>query len=558
MTASRIFLIVILWSIMAVGIFALLTDKAKTFPSITRSPDHTVFRKSVTHAHFLLERPLNRPFYKRRPLHSSIKVHGELSIPAKTKISPDRMLTEEECTNIESLVSERSKARWENNYTKADEIRDLIHNVTVLIPRRLIIQSFNSTLNEVVTALSQNQEGLMEFKVVITDIPRSNGGGSTWELKPKDILAPNQYAQGEDNILQLAHAALGMVVSASERGMNVNEHELCLLIQRAKDRLKVLNNRKSIANFLPGRGGSELHGRKAADAALWFALAGVGDDTNSKKARHEVSDVKLYDELVKVATEELLRFGAKNSCRAKDIMHIVERVAMSGSIGPVVQRLYDVAADCLEGKVNAGINVRETGKRDDSEDNHMDDNHIITSLRTSSFGLHSSRPLLNLWRFSTRQRKQKIFFQNAARHYDGSFRDHSEVKSNPPPLRQNSCHRDYQYHWLSVFEDPTRPLVVDIGCGMGVSLLGLARQDTGRDPEGNSDKPDVLIEWEKCNFLGVDLSHIGIRYANGVCERWGFDNRLKFVVDSADKCLSKVRHSYPGKVELVMIQVSKE
>jgi hypothetical protein len=85
---------------------------------------------------------------------------------------------------------------------------------------------------------------------------------------------------------------------------------------------------------------------------------------------------------------------------------------------------------------------------------------------------------------------------------------------------------------------------------MGVSLLGLARQDTVRDPEDNSDMPDVSIEWEKCNFLGVDLSHIGIRYANGVCERWGFDNRLNFVVDSADKCLSKVRDSYPGKVEV--------
>jgi hypothetical protein len=121
-----------------------------------------------------------------------------------------------------------------------------------------------------------------------------------------------------------------------------------------------------------------------------------------------------------------------------------------------------VAADCLEAKINAN-NVHEIEKRDDSDDKHIDYNHIIKLLRTSSFGLHSSRPLLSLWRFSTRQRKQKIFFQNAAHHYVCRFRHFSELQSNAPPSTQVSFHKDNQYEWSSVFEDPTRPLVVDIG-----------------------------------------------------------------------------------------------
>eukprot|EP00804_Cyclotella_cryptica_P010827 CCRYP_008762-RC/>CCRYP_008762-RC protein AED:0.05 eAED:0.05 QI:13/1/1/1/0.75/0.6/5/1609/620 len=559
MTGTKIASIVIILSIIiAVDVsLAFPTHQEKTVRSITRARDLAVFRKSLTHSHLSFDKPLNGPFHKRRQLHSSITENEESSIPGKTSITPDRLLTERERTRIEALVSERSKARWENNYTRADEIRELIDDIRVAIPWSLIIQSTNSTLNEVESALPQSQDNLLEFKVVITDIPRSDGGGSKWELKPNDNPAASKHAQKEDNILQLAHAALGMVVSASERGINVNEHELCLLINRAKERLKVLNARKAIASLLPGRTGSELHGRKAADAALWFAFAGVVDNTNSNITSGEAFAVNLYDELVSIAKEELLRFGAKNSCRAKDILHIIERIAMSGSTGPVVQSLYDVAADCLEAKINEGVNIRKLEKFDDFEeedDNHIDYNSIIKLLRTSSFGLHNNRPLLSLWRFSTRQRKQNLFFQNAARHYDGNFRDCSEAKSNLSPPKRNSCFKDNQYEWSSVFEDPTRPLVVDIGCGMGVSLLGLACQETVCDAEDDSDMPDVSFEWEKCNFLGVDLNQIGIRYANGVCRRWGLTNRLKYVVDSAEVCLSKIRGSYPGKVDLVMIQ----
>ena len=194
---------------------------------------------------------------------------------------------------------------------------------------------------------------------------------------------------------------------------------LLKLIIRAKARLSVLKNRKTIADFLPLTSGSELHGRKAADAALWFSLAGVVDD----KSLH----LNLYDELVNMTADELLRFGKNKSCRAKDVLHMVERIAMSGYVGPSVQRLYNIAADILESKTSnhEKEEVQNLVDINDEEyDGNVDYQDVMSSLRDLSFGLHSNRSLLGLWRFSTRQRKQKIFFQNAARHYDGTFRDH--------------------------------------------------------------------------------------------------------------------------------------
>lgn len=84
---------------------------------------------------------------------------------------------------------------------------------------------------------------------------------------------------------------------------------------------------------------------------------------------------------------------------------------------------------------------------------------------------------------------------------------------------------------------------------MGVSLLGLANQNSFRIESNSSATQHIMaLDLEKCNFLGVDLSRLGIRYANGVCSRWGLGHHLTFVVDSAESCLSRIRDSYPGNV----------
>jgi SAM-dependent methyltransferase len=96
-----------------------------------------------------------------------------------------------------------------------------------------------------------------------------------------------------------------------------------------------------------------------------------------------------------------------------------------------------------------------------------------------------------------------------------------------------------------MFADPSRPLIVDIGCGMGLSLLGLA----SLEQETSSSR----ISWiQGCNFVGVDLSAVAIGFARGIASRWGL-GRLAFVLASADQLLDDLK-SYPGPVRRIMIQ----
>jgi hypothetical protein len=371
-------------------------------------------------------------------------------------ITPKHLLLQHERESIESLVHERSQARWEGNYKRADEIRLAIDCITVGITWRTILERTNTTL-ERDDLLTGNLDDVQNFTVAITDVPRSEGGQSSWELIP--CAEGIKSMPTEDNVLQLAHAALGMTVSMSEQGLCVKDDEFNRLIAKANHRLKILTKRKAIVKFLSGTA-SELHGRKAADAALWFALAGVTNDAES--------DIRLYDKLISIATDELIRFGGNKSCRSKDILHIVERIAMSGSVGPFAQRLYMIAADFLEEKTKCNESENHSDSNEEEIETNVDYQSIIKSLRDSSFGLHSNRSLLGLWRFSTRQRKQKAFFQNAARHYV-TIKDEKQTESvDESASRDDTCD---EYNWSNFFEDPTRPLVVDVGMHVSLQLF---------------------------------------------------------------------------------------
>lgn len=452
----------------------------------------------------------------RRRIHTSLHLSAANDECQTTLSTPMQLLSVEKRNEIDNMVRERSEARWDGDYKRADELRDEIDQICVTIR----LDQFQSIY------LDSDLDDL-EYKVVTTDLPRSQGGGSTWELQPINNPLFNN-AKSEDNVLQLAHAALGMVVSASERGIDVNEQDLDKLVSRVEARLQSLKKRKAVSTFFPGTAAAgELHGRKAADAAFWLCLAGVNPRDNF-----------IYDELAQVASEELLRFGSKNSCRSKDILHIVERFAMAGCVGSSVHQLHSVAADCLQIKMMNNT----TDSIQDGDDGSIDYNKIIKSLRDSSFGLHSERSLLGLWRFSTRQRKQRVFFENAARHFDGRFGKESTM------LHSIDDDKSDPYEWRALFKDPPRPLVVDVGSGMGVSLLGLA----GGKDAGTTGDEEIQLDWNKCNFVGVDLSRLAIRFAKGVSNRWELSN-LRFIVGQAEECIERLS-TYPGPVKLAMIQ----
>jgi SAM-dependent methyltransferase len=239
--------------------------------------------------------------------------------------------------------------------------------------------------------------------------------------------------------------------------------------------------------------GTDIRGRASGDAAFSFCMAGV-------------SDQRLYNTLATVALHELERIGNRPSFRSKYVLQLVEKLAAAG-MKP--QEVYNVAADCLELK---GEHVQEQ-----------------FFLRNNQLDMLSPRSLLWLWRFSTKQSKQPNEFDvhDMAPYWD-----------------------DAKMEWFNKFQYPSRPLIVDIGCGMGVSLIGLATLEstTARHPS-----QDLLrdINWGKCNFAGCDLSQLLIGFARGITKRWDLEHRLQFSVQSGQSLLDSIPS--PTAVALILI-----
>jgi SAM-dependent methyltransferase len=290
----------------------------------------------------------------------------------------------------------------------------------------------------------------------------------------------------------IAQDALNVAIDASEGQVPVETTNLHSLVEQAKDRLSLTL-------------GTDIRGRSSADVAFCFSMAGVTDE-------------QLYSTLAKVATLELKRIGQRESFRPKFILQMVEKLAASGWKDGEV---YRVAADLLAFK-----------------DAHLD---VVKTILRNEFDLLSTRPLLWLWRFASRQRKVASTVavgqatRRALRHEENLTLD----------------------DWVSHFDDPTLPLVVDIGCGMGVSLLGLATSDHAPEDSFNASPGGhglEHIDWSQCNYVGCDLSQLTIGYGRGIAQRWNVDGRLQFTYASAMDFMNSVKPHYPGKVALIMVQ----
>jgi SAM-dependent methyltransferase len=146
--------------------------------------------------------------------------------------------------------------------------------------------------------------------------------------------------------------------------------------------------------------------------------------------------------------------------------------------------------------------------------------------------LHSAsgRPLSALWKHSTKQKKvrsstdQLVPGTRLAKLAVDKSRNGAFIWAGDSPLG---------------FQDMTLPLVIDIGCGFGVSLLGLATS--------NAAGSDM-------NYLGCDLSTHCIDYARGLAARWDLSSRCRFAVAPAEDFLVWVRDHYPGPVSWILIQ----
>jgi SAM-dependent methyltransferase len=299
-----------------------------------------------------------------------------------------------------------------------------------------------------------------------------------------------------NNPLQIANKVLSLVTAASQAQTPVDEAEIDHLVDLCEQRLFTTL-------------GTDIRGRTAADTAFTLALAGVTRES-------------LYLTLTKIARLEFKRVGKRPSRRAKDILQAVERLAAAGLKGAEVEEVYRIAADCLAAK---------------TDQKHMD---VVETLATpSNFDLLSPRPLLWLWRFSARQPKARN---------ETATSTEEEVDYRIPSISNSNSS-----NWLHKYSDTSRPLIVDIGCGLGVSLLGLATlESAGRAREASEILGEVAIG--DCNYLGGDLSGLTIRFGQGIATRWNLQERLQYTYASAEDLLDQIDALYPGPVALILIQ----
>ena len=197
--------------------------------------------------------------------------------------------------------------------------------------------------------------------------------------------------------------------------------------------------------------------------------------------------------------------------------------------------------------------------------------------------MHSDRSLLLLWKFSTKQKKQRAFLHSAQKHWEqyqetttattqkieslssNKYEDEIQTTSSVSPLKVGSNETNVamsSYDWNGIFEDASRPLVIDVGCGMGVSLLGLASASDQSGIESsrlmlgennNGDDQTEFLKWSDCNFVGVDLGALGIGYGRGIAHRWNLHGHLHYAVDAAEDFFRHL-HSYPGEIRCCMVQ----
>ena len=111
--------------------------------------------------------------------------------------------------------------------------------------------------------------------------------------------------------------------------------------------------------------------------------------------------------------------------------------------------------------------------------------------------------------------------------------------------------------------DTSLPLVLDIGCGFGTTILGLAGQWVGKPAEtagnlwgtkGRIDKAFGKKNKLKMNFIGCDLAHHCIKYASGVARRHGLAGYVSFLTMSGEDLIRKVLDLYEGSVFVTLIQ----
>ena len=219
---------------------------------------------------------------------------------------------------------------------------------------------------------------------------------------------------------------------------------------------------------------------------------------------------EIMDILTHIAALEITRRTNQKSRRSVEILMIVEKLAAAGCD----------QSDYMKESIKAALLALPNSQNYDqiSED-------TLNGLKDSD--MFSSRSLLWLWRKGHVFHKVTKGDLNIALTVD-------DLLSNPPQ-----------------FDDPSLPLVVDVGCGLGVTLLGLASSNICTRKSKASFQLD--LDWSRYNYLGSDLSLTAIQWATSQALRRDINGICHFLHASAEallQYLTKVK----ANIKLLLLQ----
>jgi hypothetical protein len=383
----------------------------------------------------------------------------------------------------------------------------------------------------------------------------------SWTPQP---LQPT--VQPNDNQLlarthQIALDILDLVWDACDRQIPIPTASLNQLLVALEERLD-------------GTLGTDLRGRTAADTMLTLALAGVATPRS------------IYTKLETVLRLELQRLQGRPSRTRRssnELIHLVEKLAAAGAIPTThpsnsVAVIHELIATALQGGGNLDMdtaqflltrNVYVPVSTTAWASSVATATATATAAATQPYDLLQARPLLWIWRFASRLSKPM------------SMRNESDVVSDDVrPFQDRIAHPPQRTPWIPNFVDPTKPLVMDLGCGFGITLLGLALWPFGVQADRRGTTAGVLlpetVTWSDCNFLGSDWHGLGVRFATGIAQRWSSSDhatdrykdvapnpwcsagRLQYECrsthDLLDQLLCSESLPYPGRIVLVLLQ----
>ena len=239
--------------------------------------------------------------------------------------------------------------------------------------------------------------------------------------------------------------------------------------------------------------GTDLrNGAAAADVAFSLSLVGIQGTLASD----------LFDILAHIAALELERKSTR-SRRASDILQIVEKLAASGVQGEYADKAYKTAARSLDG----------------AKDCEQISTLVLKELECGKLKVWSTRPLIWLWR------RMSLFHKVSTKDLASSLSCETLLSSNAAIS--------------PVFQNPHLPLVIDVGCGLGVPLLALAAQKTltTQQQQATTYQLNGLVDWTNCNYMGAELSSHAVRWATAMASRHNLMHRLQFLHISTESIL---------------------